>query len=103
MANLYSKEDCEKALQKLSLPWKVDKNATKMSVKVDTENFLDSLAFATEITVWAEALKHHPDLTLSYGKVFIVLTTHDIGGITIEDITLAKKIDTIMEYRKKRG
>lgn len=102
MTNTYTTEDCKTALQKLDLPWELNESAEKMYLIVPTDNFLASLALATEITVWAEALQHHPDLELTYGQVKITLSTHDAQGITTKDITLANKIDALIG-QKKRG
>ena len=46
----------------------------------------------------AEREKHHPDLHLTgYRNVEIVLFTHSIGGISANDIALAKMIDAELE------
>lgn len=41
-------------------------------------------------------MDHHPDIKLSYNSVDIGLTTHDINGISSNDITLARKIDELL-------
>lgn len=41
----------------------------------------------------AEAMNHHPDIDIRYTKVTLTLSTHDSGGITTKDITLARRID----------
>lgn len=40
----------------------------------------------------AEAMNHHPDVDLRYNKVMVTLSTHDSGGITSNDIALARVI-----------
>lgn len=42
----------------------------------------------------AESMNHHPDIDIRYTKVTVTLSTHDSGGITAKDITLARRIDT---------
>ena len=44
----------------------------------------------------AEKMDHHPDWQNTYNKVKIHLTTHDKGGITINDIKLAESIDKLI-------
>ena len=41
----------------------------------------------------AEALDHHPDITIEYTKVTLRVTTHDAGGLTANDFELATRID----------
>ena len=43
----------------------------------------------------AEAEDHHPDLSVSYDRVTIILTTHKIGGLSLCDFILAAKIDRL--------
>jgi len=56
------------------------------------ENFVESIAFVDQLVVPAEAADHHPDLAISYNKVTIRLTTHDVGGLTQQDFDLADAI-----------
>jgi len=38
-------------------------------------------------------MQHHPDIDIRYGKVTLSLTTHDSGGLTQNDISLAATCD----------
>lgn len=60
-------------------------------------NFIESVNFVTCLVEPAEALGHHPDLSISYNQVTINLTTHDAGGLTDLDFQLAEKINKILE------
>ncbi|MCE1178564.1 MAG: 4a-hydroxytetrahydrobiopterin dehydratase [Micrococcales bacterium] len=62
-----------------------------------TESFAHGLEFVTRIGAAAEAADHHPDLTLTYGSVHVVLTSHDVGGKTQRDVTLARTISAIAD------
>ncbi len=59
------------------------------------ENFAAALAFVNQIGELAEAADHHPDITFGWGYADLTLTTHDRGGITDVDISLAAKIDLL--------
>ena len=51
----------------------------------------------------AEELNHHPDWYNSYNKLNIKLSTHDVGGLTMNDFELASRIEEIIaETNKKR-
>jgi 4a-hydroxytetrahydrobiopterin dehydratase len=56
-------------------------------------NFAESMAFVNRVADAAEAANHHPDIDIRYSKVTLTLSTHDAGGITQNDIDLAKAID----------
>jgi 4a-hydroxytetrahydrobiopterin dehydratase len=40
----------------------------------------------------AETLNHHPDIVLTYPRVVVEISTHDVGGITEFDFELARRI-----------
>ncbi len=61
----------------------------------DTKGFMRGLAFVTQVAVLAEKAEHHPDVTLTYPKVTLQLTTHDAGGLTEKDFALAAEIDNL--------
>lgn len=58
-------------------------------------DFIEAIAFVNRLVEPAEAAGHHPDISISYNKVSIALTTHDAGGLTEKDFDLAKVISTI--------
>lgn len=58
-------------------------------------DFIEAIAFVNRLVEPAEAAGHHPDITISYNRVTIALTTHDAGGLTEKDFQLAKTIGQI--------
>jgi len=59
------------------------------------EGFLDSIAFVNQIARKAQKLNHHPDIDIRYNKVALKLTTHDEGGLTAKDFSLARQCDEV--------
>ncbi|MGA2972009.1 MAG: 4a-hydroxytetrahydrobiopterin dehydratase [Candidatus Bathyarchaeia archaeon] len=59
------------------------------------EDFAQSMRFVNRVAARAESMNHHPDILVQYNKVRLVLTTHDSGGLTMKDFTLARKINRI--------
>lgn len=47
----------------------------------------------------AEAAWHHPDLSISFGRLEISLSTHDSGGVTERDLALAAQIEALLTER----
>ena len=56
-------------------------------------NFTAAMEFVNRVAEAAEAVDHHPDIDIRYSKVTLVLSTHSAGGITQNDLDLAKAID----------
>jgi len=60
------------------------------------ETFRAAVRVVNRIADLAEGANHHPDLTLSYTKLQITLSTHDAGGLTRRDVNLARVIDDVL-------
>jgi 4a-hydroxytetrahydrobiopterin dehydratase len=57
------------------------------------KNFVEAFGFMSKVALLAEKLDHHPEWSNVYRTVDITLTTHDSGGVTALDVTLAKQIE----------
>lgn len=65
---------------------------------VQTFNFPDfvtAFAFMTAVALEAEKADHHPEWSNVYGRVSILLTTHDANGLSERDTKLAAKISVL--------
>ena len=60
-------------------------------------DFVAALRFVNAVAAAAEEADHHPDIDIRYNKVTLALTTHDSGGLTINDFALAAQADTLAE------
>jgi 4a-hydroxytetrahydrobiopterin dehydratase len=59
------------------------------------EGFLNSVAFVNRITPVAQSLNHYPDIDIRFDQVTLTLTTHDAGGITEKDFSVARQCDEV--------
>ena len=59
------------------------------------ENFIEAFGFMSQVALMAETMGHHPEWYNVYNRVEIYLTTHDAGGISEWDFTLASRINGI--------
>jgi predicted enzyme related to lactoylglutathione lyase len=58
-------------------------------------DFNEAFSFMTRCALRAEQLNHHPEWSNVYDRVQVTLTTHDIGGLSELDLTLAQFMDSI--------
>jgi 4a-hydroxytetrahydrobiopterin dehydratase len=77
-----------------SLPgW--DRAGDAIEKTFELPSFPDAIAFVTRVGFLAEAADHHPDLDVRWRKVTVALSTHDAGGITAKDLSLAGEIESV--------
>ncbi|XP_062319951.1 pterin-4-alpha-carbinolamine dehydratase [Osmerus eperlanus] len=57
------------------------------------KDFNQAFGFMSRVALQAEKMDHHPEWFNVYNKVQITLSTHDCGGLSQRDITLATFID----------
>jgi 4a-hydroxytetrahydrobiopterin dehydratase len=89
---LLSEDEVEERLGQLE-GWSREGNALKREFKL--KDFVGSVEFVNRMVEPAEEMNHHPDLSISWNKVTVSLSTHSEGGITENDFELARKIDSL--------
>lgn len=65
----------------------------KLNKTFHFKSFIRAFGWMTQIAIWAEKLKHHPEWFNVYNKVEVNLVTHDVDGISELDFALAKKME----------
>ncbi len=68
-----------------------------------TDGWLTTLAVVNTIGFLCEAAYHHPDLVVTWGKIWVKLQTHSAGGITDKDWELAAKIEDAVLWKPAGG
>jgi len=58
-------------------------------------DFNAAFGWMTRAALIAEKMNHHPEWFNVYKTVKVVLTTHDVGGLSPLDITLARAMDAL--------
>lgn len=86
----------ERAAALKSLPgWREAEGRDAIHKEFRFGNFSEAFGFMARVALAAEKMDHHPDWSNVYDRVDIELSSHDIGGVSERDITLAAKIDAI--------
>ncbi|MCL6282350.1 4a-hydroxytetrahydrobiopterin dehydratase [Ruegeria sp. 2012CJ41-6] len=60
------------------------------------DNFVEAFGWMTKAAIWAEKWNHHPEWRNVYKTVEVVLTTHDVDGLSSLDAKLARKMDSLV-------
>ncbi|MCB1365447.1 MAG: 4a-hydroxytetrahydrobiopterin dehydratase [Rhodobacteraceae bacterium] len=71
-----------------------DRDAIAKTFRFD--NFVDAFGWMTRVALWAEKWNHHPEWSNVYKTVDVVLSTHDVGGLSALDAKLARKMDSLV-------
>tara|TARA_B100000929_G_scaffold234333_2_gene190864 strand:+ start:1476 stop:1811 length:336 start_codon:yes stop_codon:yes gene_type:complete len=74
-------------------PWERSGDSIKKTFTF--KSFIRAFGWMSQMAIWAEKLKHHPEWFNVYNKVEVTLTTHDAGGLTELDFSLAEKMEKI--------
>ena len=64
--------------------------------------FGEAWGFMSQVALLAEKMDHHPEWFNVYNRVDIVLTTHDVEGLSLRDIKLAHAIDAVAPARARK-
>ena len=92
MAEKISTDERSRALAQLD-GWEAAKDREAIVKEYRFSNFSQAFAWMTQVALLAEKMDHHPEWTNVYSRVSVALTTHDAGGITRNDLDMAKQMD----------
>ena len=86
-------EELARALRDLP-GWEGDTAA--LHRRVELPSFRAAVDAVVAVADVAEELDHHPDVDLRWRTVVLHLTTHSAGGVTEQDLALARRVDALL-------
>ena len=92
--------EAEALLAASGIEWALDSDADVPCLRraFELDDFRAALRWVNRVGMLAEEEGHHPDFHLTgWNRVELVLWTHAIGGLHINDFVLARKIDRLWE------
>ena len=75
--------------------WSLVEGRDAITRSLRFKDFNAAFGFMARVALAAEKLDHHPEWCNVYNRVDITLSTHDAGGLTELDVTLAQQIDAV--------
>ncbi len=68
-------------------------NEHQLEKEYKFKDFQSALDFTNKVGELAEAVDHHPEICLTWGKANVTIWTHSIGGLSEADFIFAAKLD----------
>lgn len=97
MPEVLSPDQVDRLVESELSGWSREAHSLVRAVESDT--FALGIRLVDAVAVVADELNHHPDMDIRWTTVTFRLSTHSSGGITDNDIELAKRIDALSEQR----
>ena len=74
--------------------WSIKKD--KLHKEFQFNDFNQAFGFMTRAAIEIEKMNHHPEWFNVYNRITVELTTHDAGGITDNDVNLARILNSLI-------
>ncbi len=87
-----SSREAKELLQQIPL-WSIGERTIERELRF--KDFRAAMDFVNRVADLANEQDHHPDMFISYDKVLLKLSTHKIGGLSMNDFIVAAKIDLL--------
>ena len=89
--------DAERASLMQDLPgWSMVTGREAIERSFRFRDFNEAWGFMNRVALLAESQNHHPDWSNVWNRVRIELSTHDAGGLTANDVKLARAINALL-------
>jgi 4a-hydroxytetrahydrobiopterin dehydratase len=85
--------DGRKAALKDLTKWREIHGREAIARKFEFKDFNEAFGFMSRVALLAEKMDHHPEWFNVYKTVDVTLSTHDAGGVTENDVKMAKAMD----------
>ena len=75
--------------------WELEPERDALKKTYKFKNFIEAFGWMSQIAIWAEKLDHHPEWFNVYRTVDVLLTSHDVNGLSMRDIKMARIMDEL--------
>ena len=91
-------EELQQKIKELAPEWTVGKNEKGIPFIERVQHasvYMEGIDFVQKVAKIAEANNHHPDIRINYKRISVRYWTHSAGGVTLADVQMAQKIDSL--------
>lgn len=86
----------EVALGLAELPgWQIDADGREIRKEFRFADYFHTMAFVNAVASIAHSEDHHPDLEVHYDRCLVRYSTHDVGGLSLNDLICAAKVEDL--------
>lgn len=75
--------------------WEFGPDGAEIRKQFRFADFVRALAFVNALGWIAESENHHPDIELGWGRCLVRFSTHDVGGLSMNDFISAAKAEAL--------
>jgi len=78
--------------------WKLSGDGANVAIEktYTFANYYETISFVNALAFFANALDHHPELSVHYGRCVVRFNTHDVQGISETDFECAARADALL-------
>ena len=76
--------------------WQLNDSGTEISRRFKFPDYYKTIAFVNAIALVSHQQDHHPDLEVGYNRCTVHLTTHAVGGLSMNDFICAARFDMLV-------
>jgi 4a-hydroxytetrahydrobiopterin dehydratase len=77
--------------------WKLSDDGKAIAKDFRFDDFHHTLGFIAAVGFMANQQDHHPDLEAGYGHCQLTWSTHDVGGLSMNDVICASRVEALLE------
>jgi 4a-hydroxytetrahydrobiopterin dehydratase len=80
--------------------WSHDEKCGAIAKEFRFADYFHTMAFVNAVASIAHREDHHPDLDVGYARCAVKYSTHDAGGLSLNDFICAARVDDIVTGAK---
>ena len=77
--------------------WQVTSGGKAIVKNFKFKDFHHTLGFINAVGFMANQEDHHPDLEAGYGHCQVLWSTHDVGGLSLNDFICAARVEALLQ------
>jgi 4a-hydroxytetrahydrobiopterin dehydratase len=77
--------------------WQLKNDGAAIVKDFKFSDFRHTLGFINAVGFMANQEDHHPDIEAGYGHCRLLWSTHDVGGLSLNDFICAARVEALLE------